>query len=96
MDDAVRLPSGWRARNLVRRVASAGVGYAQLCPKVGIVRKLRVTVWLEMQEMPMEYGVCGRSSVVEHQLPKLSVVGSIPIARSNRRREAIQVGSHKG
>jgi hypothetical protein len=23
--------------------------------------------------------------VVEHQLPKLSVVGSIPIARSNRR-----------
>jgi len=25
----------------------------------------------------------GRSSVVEHQLPKLSVVGSIPIARSN-------------
>src|SRR6516165_6305808 len=25
---------------------------------------------------------CGRSSVVEHQLPKLSVVGSIPIARS--------------
>jgi hypothetical protein len=28
-------------------------------------------------------GVGGRSSVVEHQLPKLSVVGSIPIARSN-------------
>ena len=28
-------------------------------------------------------GGCGRSSVVEHQLPKLSVVGSIPIARSN-------------
>jgi hypothetical protein len=27
-------------------------------------------------------GVGGRSSVVEHQLPKLSVVGSIPIARS--------------
>jgi hypothetical protein len=27
---------------------------------------------------------CGRSSVVEHQLPKLSVVGSIPIARSNK------------
>jgi hypothetical protein len=26
----------------------------------------------------------GRSSVVEHQLPKLSVVGSIPIARSNK------------
>src|ERR1700676_1673969 len=25
----------------------------------------------------------GRSSVVEHQLPKLSVVGSIPIARSS-------------
>ena len=25
----------------------------------------------------------GRSSVAEHQLPKLSVVGSIPIARSN-------------
>ena len=27
--------------------------------------------------------LCGRSSVVEHQLPKLSVVGSTPIARSN-------------
>jgi hypothetical protein len=27
----------------------------------------------------------GRSSVVEHQLPKLSVVGSIPIARSSLR-----------
>src|SRR5262249_51907604 len=26
---------------------------------------------------------CGRSSVVEHQLPKLSVEGSIPFARSN-------------
>src|SRR3984893_12456505 len=26
---------------------------------------------------------CGRSSVVERQLPKLYVVGSIPIARSN-------------
>src|SRR5215475_3026783 len=26
--------------------------------------------------------VCGRSSVVERQLPKLYVVGSIPIARS--------------
>ena len=26
---------------------------------------------------------CGRSSVVERQLPKLNVVGSIPIARSN-------------
>ena len=28
---------------------------------------------------------CGRSSVVEHLLPKQNVVGSIPIARSNRR-----------
>ena len=28
------------------------------------------------------WGKRGRSSVVEHQLPKLSVVGSIPIARS--------------
>jgi hypothetical protein len=28
-------------------------------------------------------GTCGRSSVVEHQLPKLSVEGSIPFARSN-------------
>ena len=27
-------------------------------------------------------GLCGRSSVVERQLPKLYVVGSIPIARS--------------
>jgi hypothetical protein len=27
--------------------------------------------------------VSGRSSVVEHQLPKLSVEGSIPFARSN-------------
>jgi hypothetical protein len=27
--------------------------------------------------------VGGRSSVVERQLPKLNVVGSIPIARSN-------------
>ena len=27
--------------------------------------------------------LCGRSSVVERQLPKLYVVGSIPIARSN-------------
>ncbi len=27
-------------------------------------------------------GACGRSSVVERQLPKLNVVGSIPIARS--------------
>ena len=26
----------------------------------------------------------GRSSVVEHQLPKLSVEGSIPFARSNK------------
>jgi hypothetical protein len=26
---------------------------------------------------------CGRSSVAEHQLPKLSVEGSIPFARSN-------------
>jgi hypothetical protein len=26
---------------------------------------------------------CGRSSAVERQLPKLDVVGSIPIARSN-------------
>ena len=30
---------------------------------------------------PMTQG--GRSSVVERQLPKLNVVGSIPIARSN-------------
>ena len=29
-------------------------------------------------------GKRGRSSVVERQLPKLNVVGSIPIARSNR------------
>jgi LacI family transcriptional regulator, galactose operon repressor len=29
---------------------------------------------------------CGRSSVVEHQLPKLSVEGSIPFARSNAHR----------
>jgi hypothetical protein len=28
------------------------------------------------------FGACGRSSVVERQLPKLNVVGSIPIARS--------------
>ena len=28
------------------------------------------------------YRQCGRSSVVERQLPKLNVVGSIPIARS--------------
>jgi hypothetical protein len=34
----------------------------------------------------------GRSSVVEHQLPKLSVVGSIPIARSNLRCVAASVG----
>ena len=34
----------------------------------------------------------GRSSVVEHQLPKLSVVGSIPIARSNLRCFAASVG----
>ena len=27
--------------------------------------------------------ICGRSSVAEHQLPKLSVEGSIPFARSN-------------
>ena len=33
----------------------------------------------------MVIGERGRSSVVEHQLPKLSVVGSIPIARSNLR-----------
>jgi hypothetical protein len=41
--------------------------------------------------LPHRYGVryallpCGRSSVVERQLPKLYVVGSIPIARSNAR-----------
>ncbi len=29
----------------------------------------------------------GRSSVVERKLPKLDVVGSIPIARSNRFRQ---------
>jgi ribosomal protein L36 len=34
---------------------------------------------------------CGRSSVVEHQLPKLSVEGSIPFARSNLRCEAAKV-----
>src|SRR5262249_44006172 len=34
-------------------------------------------------EKPYRAGICGRSSVVERQLPKLYVVGSIPIARSN-------------
>ena len=32
---------------------------------------------------------CGRSSVVERQLPKLYVVGSIPIARSNNLRPCL-------
>jgi hypothetical protein len=34
--------------------------------------------------------------VVEHQLPKLSVVGSIPIARSNLRCFAASVGRPTG
>jgi hypothetical protein len=32
----------------------------------------------------------GRSSVVEHQLPKLSVEGSIPFARSKKIDEAVK------
>jgi hypothetical protein len=32
---------------------------------------------------PLSFDPRGRSSVVERQLPKLNVVGSIPIARSN-------------
>jgi hypothetical protein len=37
---------------------------------------------------------CGRSSVVERQLPKLYVVGSIPIARSNSRKELLASQIH--
>src|SRR5215510_5956642 len=46
--------------------------------------------WLFDLDLPQRHGFrypdtrCGRSSVVERQLPKLYVVGSIPIARSNK------------
>jgi hypothetical protein len=36
-----------------------------------------------MRKKTNKIRLCGRSSVVERQLPKLYVVGSIPIARSN-------------
>ena|ERR1041385_870618 len=35
-----------------------------------------------IREFAIKSELCGRSSVVERQLPKLNVVGSIPIARS--------------
>src|SRR5215467_11565197 len=38
---------------------------------------------LERRGLRYAAAACGRSSVVERQLPKLYVVGSIPIARSN-------------
>jgi hypothetical protein len=37
----------------------------------------------------------GRSSVVERQLPKLNVVGSIPIARSNFHVRAVHAGGER-
>lgn len=40
--------------------------------------------------------LCGCSSVVERQLPKLNVVGSIPIARSRSERQAHERGSERG
>ena len=40
--------------------------------------------------------VCGRSSVVERQLPKLNVGGSIPLARSNRSLAAAAVPEAPG
>jgi hypothetical protein len=57
----------------------AGFG---LRPQEGLAR-LRPRAPLQPVAM-LGYADCarGRSSVVEHQLPKLSVVGSIPIARS--------------
>ena len=53
------------------------------------MRKISSTrhgTWIDMEEPRLgvvEEKWRGRSSVAEHQLPKLSVVGSIPIARSN-------------
>jgi hypothetical protein len=53
-----------------------------------VSRRFKLSGWLArpcraLSTFAMLMAKRGRSSVVEHQLPKLSVVGSIPIARSN-------------
>src|SRR6266705_661508 len=58
----------------------AGLGLAALVSVTGFA----LLVWRHVvQGRRSEHSRRGRSSVVERQLPKLNVVGSIPIARSN-------------
>ena len=58
---------------------------ARLFPKQRLCTPVpnRVNKWSQIGAENQESSDCGRSSVVEHQLPKLSVEGSIPFARSN-------------
>jgi hypothetical protein len=47
---------------------------------------LLIKMGIRLQRKKTAFSMCGRNSAVECQLPKLDVVGSSPIARSNKMR----------
>ena len=84
-----------RVTTVANAWSQLSLGSARKPSKMSAVRKLTHSLWARRIVRPRRHGgenkkrietakslICGRSSVVERQLPKLYVVGSIPIARS--------------